>query len=614
MDIRKLLLTLHAITAFALTVALTFPCVVEAVSIGEVALQSRLGEPLLAQVDIMAGSGEHIEDACLSLVAPDPLREDISGFLTEVNLSLKTEGQRQYVAISSRKPFNGAFVKLRLQVKCPGTRSIAKTLTIPLSAQTASKKQGSTASLSPRADKSQVGEVGSEGCSSLLARQKLPGADDQMARYLAMQCLVTLLQDEIVELKLQHTLLTAGAFDPALSSATAPSATPHASPQTGEMAGAQESRPKPIIVTKQPVAQQDSLDLPDGLFAAIGLVLVIIALWLGLRYYTKIKSRIGIETEQDDEPILKAAGAIAAAPKIAIAPVAKPSSKTLSPQAPSVQAKSDSAPAVVAQPKVNTVRSVMVPASPPLHNIEEEVSEEDSMLEEAGLYASHGRPTKAVEILQDIIKRRPEKANAWPLLLSIYSSLGKAVEFENTAREFLKYHPSNPSWSGIQALGRTFDSDNPLYADSHISASPIQSDTANPRRPIGDILIEMGILSRQDLKNYLDDFDPKRHGRFGGYLVVRKAITLAQLDQALLQQQGVNAEVKASVMPSLQDMENLLADFDPKRDGSIGEFLASRNASTPEQLSQLLQQQLSQGAAVKTSQANNPSPFEKVSA
>jgi len=100
------------------------------VSIGEVVMQSKLGEPLFAQVDLILGSGEHIEDACLSVVAPDPSEEDTSGYLTQVNLSLKAEGSRQYLAITSRKLLNDAFAKLRLQVKCAGMGSVIKTLTI----------------------------------------------------------------------------------------------------------------------------------------------------------------------------------------------------------------------------------------------------------------------------------------------------------------------------------------------------------------------------------------------------------------------------------------------------------------------------------------------------
>jgi hypothetical protein len=127
------------------------------------------------------------------------------------------------------------------------------------------------------------------------------------------------------------------------------------------------------------------------------------------------------------------------------------------------------------------------------------------------------------------------------LLLSVYSSLAKAEEFENAAREFLKHNKESPSWSSIQALGRTFDENSPLYVDdeSAISVSPAMSDTEIHRRPVGDILLETGVLSEQYLQKYLKDFNPEKDGRFGGYLVKRKAITLSQLDKALLQQQGV---------------------------------------------------------------------------
>ena len=112
-------------------------------------------------------------------------------------------------------------------------------------------------------------------------------------------------------------------------------------------------------------------------------------------------------------------------------------------------------------------------------------------------------------------------------------------------------------------------------------------------------------------KNSLDDFDPKKHGRFGGYLVARKVITLAQLDEALLQQQGIYSETKAGTLPSLQEMENFLADFDPKRDGSVNEFLASRNAVTPVHLHKLLQQQSSQATIPESVPASTPLPLKK---
>ncbi len=585
MDIRKLPRNLLAIAAFAITIVLAFPGVVEAVSIGEVILQSRLGDPLFAQVELTVGSDEHIDDACLSLVAPGTDEEDTSGYLTKANLSLKTEGEKRYVAISSHTQFNDAFARLRLQIKCPGAGSVIKTLTIlpdmdtsvsqapitapstppvaenttpppvpdalgtapavnhrdigeaptkvekhladktarpvhkrrPPSVSTAGKKHGGSESFrlelsGEPIDESRIGKPRSKSRELLLDRQKMLDADEQMVRFLAMQRQVKQLQDELGELKLQLTQLGVTPVTAASSAVITASAAVPSAPLSAT-SGAQESNPKPATAVKQPEVQQKTPDSQNELFTVLGLVLAILALWLGLRYYSKIKSRTGIDTQQNAESILNGAD------DAATAPGAKSS------QLPPSRVQARPAPDV---------------AGTPPKKIEGEMSEEDSMLEEAELYSTHGRPAKAAEILQEIIKKHPSKVNAWSLLLSIYSSLGKAAEFEKTAREFLNHHKDSPAWSGIQALGRTFDQNNPLYIDnsSNSSAARLLTDAAKPRRPVGDILIEMGVLSEQDLQRCLDDFDPKKHGRFGGYLLARKVITLAQLDQALLQQSG----------------------------------------------------------------------------
>ena len=603
MCIRKLLITLHAITTLAMTAALTFPCVAQAVSIGDVVLQSRLGEPLLARVGLMVGRNERIEGSCLSLTAPDPRQEDSSNFLTEANLSLKTEGKRQYVNISSPKPFNDAFARLRLQVKCPGTRSITKTLTILPSAQTAGKKLVHPVSFRPKLsgepiDESRTGKISAEKNAALLAQRK-----QLEASFLAIQNQLKQLENGLGEIKLQLTQLDASPST-AVSSAPVPLS---ANVPSAIQSVTVDTRPPPtsVIPIKQPVMQQDNQednpDMPKGLFAALILGLAII--------YYKIKSRNGAKLLQDAKPILKPADDAGTAPKMAMPRIAKPPS-----QVQPSQVKSEHAPAAAVPPKASAARNTAVPVSQlPSQKIGEEMTGEDSILEEAELYVANGRLSKAVEILLEIIKRCPSKADAWTLLLSIYSSLGKAAEFESAAREFLRHHKASPSWSGIQVLGRTLDHDNPLYADhsSHISASPLLSDAQNLHRSIGDILMEMRVLSKREILKYLDDFDPKKHGRFGGYLVARKAITLAQLDQALLQQQGVHAEIKPVALPSLQDIENFLTDFDPRRHGSVGKFMVSRNAVTPEQLSQLLHQQSSRGVADEPLQADDPVHLNK---
>lgn len=589
MDIRKLLFNAHAMMPFVMAVALALPCVVEAVTIGEAVLQSGAGEPLLAQVDLIVGSNERIDDSCLSLVAPDPLQDNVGSFLTEANLFLKAEGKRQYVDISSRKPFIDAVVRLRLQIKCPGLSGVIKTLVISPSAQKTGKKPIYLASATPAfSDEQRVGKIDAEEIALLLAQQKL-----LVDGFLTMQHQLKQLQDELAEIKSQ---LTQSGVNPAVVAAVA---APSAMAQT--TAGTQESSPQATIAGK---LLQDNPYLHDGILAALGLGLISFALWLGLRFYANIKSHIEIGPQVSAAPAIKLAADVAAAPK------RSPSNSIKQPS----HITSVPAPAVVLSPKENAAGNVppaAVHTSPV--KVGEKADEEDSMLEEAHLYAANGRLAKAVEILLEIIKRRPSKADAWSLLLSLYSSLGKVAEFENTAREFLKHHKASPLWDGIQVLGRTLDRDNPLYADhnAHVATVSASPDAADLHHPIGDVLMEMGVLSKREIQHYLADFDPKKHGRFGGYLVARKAITLAQLDQALLQQQGVNVEAISDVLPSLQDIENFLANFDPKQHGSVGKFIASHNAVTPEQLSQVLQQHSNRRAAVKNTQVGDSAAVDK---
>lgn len=415
-----------------------------------------------------------------------------------------------------------------------------------------------------------IEKVSDEEIALLVEQQKL-----LVPSFLSMQQKLKLLQDELDAVKLQLAQL----------GVNPPNA---AAPMLLATAGTQKKKLKQVIDVNPTAMQQDRPYLHEDLFPALGLVLFILTLWLGLRYYIKAKSRIGTNMQQNS------------APKICVSPATKQPA----------QANSNHAPPAAVLPYV-----APPPPSLPPKKVEKNVSEDDSMLEEAGLYAANGRMDRAAGILQEIIHRNPAKVEAWTLLFSVYSALCKVADFERAAREFLKHHKASPSWSGIQVLGRTLDRDNPLYVDqnSQISAAPLLPDTLNLRRPIGDTLIEMGVLSKREILKYLDEFNPKRHGRFGGYLVARKAITIAQLDQALLQQQGVNAEAKPGDLPSLQDIEKFLVDFDPKQHGNVSKFLASRNIVTPQQLGQLLRQPSNQGVAAKNPQANDLPLFGELS-
>ena len=657
MDIAKFLHPFHLLAAGVLAAVLLSPCSAHAVSIGEVVLQSKLGDPLYIQVELTPGSGEHIDASCLSLMAPDPQDEESGNYLLKAKLEIKTEGARRYAIISSHKAFNELFAKIRLQVKCSGMASIVKTLTIlpdlettppvaisaPVtgspavagqapennapavtqdnvrnmqpdhaaqqparpanSARSSFDAEEGASKVAPPArkrfaqasrkkperqptfrlklsgepiDESRIGKISMEERELLRARQKLFDADDQMASFLAMQHQVKQLQDELGEIKLKLA-----ALDKSPPAAAAP-----APPVTGASGGASapaDAR-SAAAVKKPPVTERDNSMLQRGLLGA-GVVMVITALLL-LRRHARLKPQQAAKPEpremkhmlvraaEKNEPLQFES------PGVAAHVSATPPSASMEMQA-------------VKLPKPEALQKISAPQRTQPGKEKVEASEEELMMEEAELYAVHGHPNKAIEILHEIIAQNPAHTEARMLLISILSSLGRAKEFEQAARDFFQHNENSESWKMVQTLGRTLDQGNPLYAgDGNLgmAAMFLPQIAVNKRRPVGDILIEMGALSEQRMKDCLTDFNPKVHGRFGGYLVSRKLITLSQLNEALLKQQGADAG-GSGVLPTLQDMENFLAEYDPERDGSIGDFLVTRRAITSEQLDKVLQQQ-----------------------
>jgi hypothetical protein len=253
----------------------------------------------------------------------------------------------------------------------------------------------------------------------------------------------------------------------------------------------------------------------------------------------------------------------------------------------------------------------------------DEMAEVDSMLEEAELYAIHGRQGRAIEMLNDIIQTYPEKTEVWLLLLSFFRNKEQAPQFENIAKKFLNIMGTNSAWKGIQEAGRSIDPYNPLYFDpdsTSYSANTEKITKLNKRRLLGEILVDMKAISEPDLKSSLTNFDHLRDGRLGNYLVAKGLIKQDQLDEALQQQskekvdepppasridsgaQGPLIEldkprsigdvlVHMGVVTELE-LEHVLANYDPKRHGRCGTYLVTTGLITEKQLHAALLQQL----------------------
>lgn len=572
-------------------------------------MQSSLGEPLYAQVDLRLEPGEAIDTSCLSLSGD----EDSGGFFP-VGWIADLDQSGRKVEIRTYKPFNELFAIFRLKIKCRGMGSISKTLTMlpEFDASAASREtaiaapgnadepssvaaQNEAAHISGQPvapgmpptfplrktaavtgagnlqlmpdqemslhqnnatskresnrnkehntqfrlklsgeplDLSYIGKTNAEGLELLLARQMLLDEDDQAAQYLSVLHQMKLMQMELETLKLKLRLTELKKTSPS------------------------DAASRAVIAHTQSASENNPI-WGSGLML-FGWLAAISLTWLGLRHVAQNRYRA-------------------------------PRPDTSTGERPARPEKQVSQPAAVVVPltkhEKNSQMTQVVGAPPKQTDIQAEkespTSENESeVLEEAELYAVYGHPDKGIKILHQFVMQHPASEKAWMLLLSICSSRCQVKAFESAARNFLKHNENSPSWPAIQALGRTLDQENPLYVDENTlgaSAPLLPYFAYHKHRPIGDILVELNYLSSQDMEDSLKEFNPKRHGRFGNYLVMRKLVSYAQLGEALMKQQASGNEL--DTLPTLQQMEDLLKDFDPQRDGSVEEFLMSRKKS-----------------------------------
>ncbi|BBE51634.1 hypothetical protein OYT1_ch2109 [Ferriphaselus amnicola] len=558
----------------ALSLALALPCIAQAVSIGDIVLQSHLGEPLKARVSLSLASNETVDEGCLTLIAPSAEQGNPDEFITQASLSLQQDKDRSVVLIQGNQPINKAYVRLQLQVRCPGQGSISRTFTalpslesspsaetpaepsliqsptlgtaIPIKTrsaakdtapsspkarrskrvktnQTAQAKDDRSAPISRKApeigefhlrlstdviDTSRVGKLSEADRNKLLAQQRLLDQDDQTANFLALQHQVMQLQEE---LKLVRVQMGQAVSEPAQATSME-SAQPAAQSQP---AAVPTAKPTPVKATTPPPVIEPESDLMSNLALALGAILLIL---VGLRQYNKrMKAQwTGESIVQDsDEPTLPLAPANLTPVAVSqdVAPVTSSAEVVVTPAA------------VVAPEPIIAVAPPVKPAEPP--------QESDWVVEEAELYAVHGHPELAIQILEKLLDQSPDKPQAWLLLLSILSSLDRHEEFESAARRFAATDSNRTYWKEVQALGQRIDKDNPLYfgeiSEVH---EPVPLHKPN-HRPLGAILLDTGALTEEVLMGVLAQFNPKRDGRIGAFLIQHGLISNEQLETAL---------------------------------------------------------------------------------
>lgn len=588
-----------------LFLALLQPVMASALGIGDEEMLSKWGEPFHARVELRLTKGEQINTACLS-ITPAVQEKGIENTLRRARISLQVDKGRYFAVIATREPFIELYASFMLRVACAGKSGMAKSITvlpdIPVSSakiwegttrsadtpqakpdQTADEqqvkldsliqkpvksakkarksasasakphkptkpkrikkiKEASTFSLklsSSSLDMSRSGKLSPADRAALAEQKKILDSDDEMARTLEMKYQIKMLSDELAVMKLKLSRLE--------------SLTANMAPSAGLVV---ESAQSPNVTETS--AEQGNTRW--AVWLLLTLILAASALFVLMR---RRVSKVAVVPVQIDSE---------STPPLATLQIQKPSQVEL----PAKEEVGERTAAYYAIASSLLVPEAAVPVG------DEQIN---TLLEEAHLYAKHGRLSKATDILEDLLEQHPDNAEAWLRLLSVYSALCDTKNFEAQAERFKERKPEQSVWLRVQALGRSLDAGNPLYQETEEGLADI---LFKPSReivvPIGSVLVESGALSLSDLNNCLGEYDPKVNGRFGNYLVSRKLISVEQLTNALLQQQGITLSENISKLPPSGEINVLRSEEASGVDGWYSEALkATQEPALPKQ-------------------------------
>ena len=550
---------LSCFTKSALLLSLMQPVVAGALGIGEVEMLSKWGEPFHARVALRLRASELSQSECLSLI-PEAHEKSQENTLRRATVRLQSEKGSHSAVITTHEPFMALYGSFTIRLGCAGQGEVEKSFAVlpdlPVAVERigespeqpsiamaqksgdntdaepskpaarveatakALKKTNKRASTSSRPrkrekplrnkpsgqagefmlklsssslDLTRTGKLSAADRAALAEQKKILDGDDAIARTLEMQYQIKVLSDELAVMKLKISRLES------LTASMAPTA-----------GRAAETTPAPV--------ERGSIRWVAWLVA--GLILAALAAFLWMRVRRRKDVTVPVQVEDRESH-------------------ADTDTQEAEPRALTSPPKEEVGERTAAY---YSIASSMLVQDENASSGDEHIH---TLLEEAHLYAKHGRLGRATEILRDLLEQHPECDEAWLRLLSVYSALCDVQHFETYATRFKVRQPEPDVWSRVQALGRSLDAENSLYVEQDPG---LTEDLSRPVRkivvPVGSVLVESGALSLTDLNNCLSEYDPKVDGRFGNYLVSRKLISVEQLTNALLHQQGITSIVE----------------------------------------------------------------------
>lgn len=453
-----------------------------ALALGELVLNSRLGQPLRAQLALTTGPGEAVDESCIALAKPASASENQIPSLTKAKFSVEASGTGQLIRIGTLHAISEPALRLVLQINCDGQANMSREFMLLLDPPDyAATVEGTPAIVerNPQASEETANDVAplraatqpqglqspsparvtaqTKTVDAVPRRPPLKAANRPDGFRLrlstgAIDLSASSKMTEAERLQLREKQLLLEADDQVATILALKDRIKQLETQLAEvkLKVSTHVTELPPVSAKPAVAkpQSTAAQAPGKYFFWLGLAILFPLLVVFIVVRNRRRRQAQMQWEMEREYLLETA---------------------TEPPPPAVNPKGVAA----ARPILTAMEGHQTPAAeeidydptsifnPPDENIT--LTEVDSVVEEADLYMIYGWTQKAIELLLQHIEKNPTEAQPWMMLFDIYHSQGLKDAFEKLARRFQSSCANGELWQKVQALGRKLDPQNGLY-------------------------------------------------------------------------------------------------------------------------------------------------------
>ena len=465
-----------------------------ALALGELVLNSRLGQPLRAQLALTTGPGEAVDESCIALAKPAGASENQIPSLTKAKFSVEASGTGQLIRIGTLHAISEPVLRLVLQINCDGQANMSREFMLLLDPPDyAASVEGTPAIVerNPQASEETANDVPPLRAATQPQGLQSPAPARVTAQTKAVDAVPrkpprkTANRPEVFRLR-----LSTDAID--LSASSKMTAAERLQLREKQLLLEADDQVATILTLKDrikqletqlaevnlkvstrftelpPVSAQPAVAKPDNTAAQapgkyffwLGLAILFPLLVVFIAVRNRRRRQAQLQWEMEREYLLETA--VEPPPPAAAKPAGVAAARP-------ILTAMEGRQKFAAEEVYYDPTSIFNPSNEKIT-----LTEVESVVEEADLYMIYGWTQKAIELLLQHIEKHPAEVQPWIMLFDIYHSQGLKDAFEKLAKRFQTSFDNMELWQKMQALGRKLDPQNSLYVSASGDTSVVK--------------------------------------------------------------------------------------------------------------------------------------------